>query len=93
MIFVFGPVSFNPFGNSDLSVYDNNQAKPKQFLEHEYENGSGVQPRGIGVVCGLEKCLLCYSWLKEHHDNESPLPRLKAKDMARMLGFGDVRIK
>lgn len=33
----------------------------------------------------VKKVFVVYGWLKE---NEIPMPRLKAKDMARMLGFG-----
>ncbi|GFP97581.1 hypothetical protein PHJA_001902200 [Phtheirospermum japonicum] len=186
------PVSFNPSGNSDLSLFDNDQAKaaappmppkegryevvidndiitrldlspfhtatgitsppsakPKQFLERtigftiNYRREDENDPREfsefpdirlwfvrldtmypwlpvlldwragelaryaamlvphqmsmrMGVVFNpealelfvVQKVFVVYSWLKEHHDNESPLPRLKAKDMARMLGFG-----
>ncbi|KAL3620275.1 Protein CHLORORESPIRATORY REDUCTION 6, chloroplastic [Castilleja foliolosa] len=186
------PVSFNPSGNSDLSLFDNDQetaaappmpakegryeividndviarldlspfqaatginspssVKPKQFLERtigftiNYKREDENDPREfsefpdirlwfvrldamypwlpvlldwragelaryaamlvphqmsmrMGVVFNpealelfvVEKVFVVYSWLKEHHDSESPLPRLKAKDMARMLGFG-----
>ncbi|KAL3840723.1 hypothetical protein ACJIZ3_025314 [Penstemon smallii] len=33
----------------------------------------------------MNKVFVVYTWLKQ---NEIPMPRLKAKDMARMLGFG-----
>ncbi|XP_016440309.1 protein CHLORORESPIRATORY REDUCTION 6, chloroplastic-like [Nicotiana tabacum] len=33
----------------------------------------------------MNKVFVVYSWLKQ---NEIPMPRLKTKDMARMLGFG-----
>lgn len=33
----------------------------------------------------MNKVFVVYSWLKRH---EIPMPRLKTKDMARMLGFG-----
>lgn len=33
----------------------------------------------------MKKAFITYSWLKE---NDIPKPRLKVKDMARMLGFG-----
>lgn len=33
----------------------------------------------------VHKVFVGYTWLKE---NDVPMPRLKAKDMARMLGFG-----
>lgn len=33
----------------------------------------------------MNKVFVVYSWLKQH---DVPLPRLKTKDMARMLGFG-----
>lgn len=33
----------------------------------------------------MKKVFIVYEWLKEH---ECPMPRLKTKDMARMLGFG-----
>lgn len=33
----------------------------------------------------VQKVFVVYEWLKE---NEIPRPRVKAKDMGRMLGFG-----
>lgn len=33
----------------------------------------------------MKKVMIVYNWLKQH---EVPKPRLKASDMARMLGFG-----
>lgn len=33
----------------------------------------------------MKKVFIAYSWLKQHDISK---PRLKAKDMARMLGFG-----
>lgn len=33
----------------------------------------------------VQKVFVVYTWLKE---NDVAMPRLKAKDMARMLGFG-----
>ncbi|XP_073157933.1 protein CHLORORESPIRATORY REDUCTION 6, chloroplastic-like isoform X2 [Henckelia pumila] len=139
-------VSFNPSGSYDLSLYDDENANPKGYLERtigftiNYVREDEGDPRELsefpeirlwfvrldatypwlpvvldwragelaryaamlvphqmslrtGIVFNPEalelfvmnKVFVAYSWLKEHGIAK---PRLKAKDMARMLGFG-----
>lgn len=46
--------------------------------------GIVFNPEGLELFI-MKKVFVVYSWLKKHN---VPKPRLKAMDMARMLGFG-----
>ncbi|KAK6131867.1 hypothetical protein DH2020_034390 [Rehmannia glutinosa] len=58
------------------------------LVPHQMSMRMGVvfNPEALELFV-VQKVFVVYSWLKEH-DDESSMPRLKAKDMARMLGFG-----
>ncbi|KAI3443930.1 hypothetical protein Pfo_000595 [Paulownia fortunei] len=57
------------------------------LVPHQMSMRMGVvfNPEALELFV-VQKVFVVYSWLKEHDD--IPMPRLKAKDMARMLGFG-----
>ena len=48
------------------------------------KKGVVFNPEALALFV-MKKVFIVYSWLKE---NDIPMPRLKTKDMARMLGFG-----
>ncbi|KAK4481938.1 hypothetical protein RD792_012851 [Penstemon davidsonii] len=56
------------------------------LVPHQMSMRMGVvfNPEALELFV-MNKVFVVYTWLKE---NEIPMPRLKAKDMARMLGFG-----
>ncbi|KAL8492921.1 hypothetical protein ACS0TY_024208 [Phlomoides rotata] len=56
------------------------------LVPHQMSLKMGVvfNPEALEIFV-VKKVFVVYGWLKE---NEIPMPRLKAKDMARMLGFG-----
>ncbi|PIN20315.1 hypothetical protein CDL12_06995 [Handroanthus impetiginosus] len=56
------------------------------LVPHQMSMRTGVvfNPEALELFV-VKKVFIVYAWLKEH---EIPKPRLKAKDMARMLGFG-----
>ncbi|KAM7266032.1 hypothetical protein ACFE04_003715 [Oxalis oulophora] len=56
------------------------------LVPHQMNMKMGVvfNPEALELFV-MKKVFLVYSWLKQHH---VPKPRLKTKDMARMLGFG-----
>ncbi|KAG8372653.1 hypothetical protein BUALT_Bualt12G0089000 [Buddleja alternifolia] len=56
------------------------------LVPHQMSMRMGVvfNPEALELFI-MQKVFVVYSWLKEH---DIPKPRLKAKDMARMLGFG-----
>lgn len=56
------------------------------LVPHQMSMRMGVvfNPEALELFV-VQKVFVVYEWLKE---NEIPMPRLKAKDMARMLGFG-----
>ncbi|KAH6779299.1 chlororespiratory reduction 6 [Perilla frutescens var. hirtella] len=56
------------------------------LVPHQMSMKMGVvfNPEALELFV-VQKVFVGYEWLK---DNEIPMPRLKAKDMARMLGFG-----
>ncbi|XP_058180992.1 protein CHLORORESPIRATORY REDUCTION 6, chloroplastic isoform X2 [Rhododendron vialii] len=139
-------VAFDPSGNYELSLFDDEETDPKEFLERtigftiNYTKEDPNDPRELselgevrlwfvrldaacpwlpvlldwragelaryaamlvphqmslkmGVVFNPEalelfvmnKVFIVYTWLKQHN---IPKPRIKARDMARMLGFG-----
>ncbi|CDP10504.1 unnamed protein product [Coffea canephora] len=56
------------------------------LVPHQMSMKKGVvfNPEALALFV-MKKVFIVYSWLKE---NDIPMPRLKTKDMARMLGFG-----
>ncbi|KAK6944427.1 Protein chlororespiratory reduction 6 [Dillenia turbinata] len=56
------------------------------LVPHQMSRKMGVvfNPEALELFV-VKKVFIVYSWLKEHN---VPKPRLKASDMARMLGFG-----
>ncbi|KAK1400071.1 Chlororespiratory reduction 6 [Heracleum sosnowskyi] len=56
------------------------------LVPHQMSMRMGVvfNPEALELFV-MEKVFVVYSWLKQH---DIPKPRLKAKDMAKMLGFG-----
>ncbi|CAA2969597.1 CHLORORESPIRATORY REDUCTION 6, chloroplastic [Olea europaea subsp. europaea] len=56
------------------------------LVPHQMSMRMGVvfNPEALELFI-MQKVFIVYSWLKE---NDIPMPRLKTKDMARMLGFG-----
>ncbi|KAJ4842886.1 Protein CHLORORESPIRATORY REDUCTION 6, chloroplastic [Turnera subulata] len=56
------------------------------LVPHQMNMKMGVvfNPEALELFV-MKKVFIVYSWLKEH---DIPKPRLKTKDMARMLGFG-----
>ncbi|KAL0340441.1 UNVERIFIED_CONTAM: protein CHLORORESPIRATORY REDUCTION 6, chloroplastic [Sesamum radiatum] len=56
------------------------------LVPHQMSMRMGVvfNPEALELFV-VQKVFVVYSWLKKH---DVPMPRLKAKDMARMLGFG-----
>ncbi|KAL3331841.1 hypothetical protein AABB24_032454, partial [Solanum stoloniferum] len=56
------------------------------LVPHQMSMKMGVvfNPEALELFV-MNKVFVVYSWLKQ---NEVPMPRLKTKDMARMLGFG-----
>ncbi|KAL8040731.1 hypothetical protein ABFX02_10G117400 [Erythranthe guttata] len=56
------------------------------LVPHQMSMRMGVvfNPEALELFV-VQKVFVVYKWLKE---NDIPMPRLKAKDMARMLGFG-----
>ncbi|KAM3270115.1 protein CHLORORESPIRATORY REDUCTION 6, chloroplastic [Capsicum chacoense] len=56
------------------------------LVPHQMSMKMGVvfNPEALELFV-MNKVFVVYSWLKRH---EIPMPRLKTKDMARMLGFG-----
>ncbi|XP_060171105.1 protein CHLORORESPIRATORY REDUCTION 6, chloroplastic [Lycium barbarum] len=56
------------------------------LVPHQMSMKMGVvfNPEALELFV-MNKVFVVYSWLKQ---NEIPMPRLKTKDMARMLGFG-----
>lgn len=56
------------------------------LVPHQMSMRMGVvfNPEALEIFM-MKKVFVVYSWLKQH---DIPKPRLKAKDMARMLGFG-----
>lgn len=56
------------------------------LIPHQMSARMGVvfNPEALELFI-MKKVFIVYGWLKQH---ESPVPRLKTKDMARMLGFG-----
>ncbi|KAL0403895.1 UNVERIFIED_CONTAM: protein CHLORORESPIRATORY REDUCTION 6, chloroplastic [Sesamum radiatum] len=56
------------------------------LVPHQMSMRMGVvfNPEALELFV-VQKVFVVYSWLKKH---DVPKPRLKAKDMARMLGFG-----
>ncbi|KAL2500564.1 chlororespiratory reduction 6 [Forsythia ovata] len=56
------------------------------LVPHQMSMRMGVvfNPEALELFI-MQKVFVVYSWLKE---NDIPMPRLKTKDMARMLGFG-----
>lgn len=56
------------------------------LVPHQMNMRTGIvfNPEALELFA-VNKVFVAYSWLKEHG---IPKPRLKAKDMARMLGFG-----
>lgn len=56
------------------------------LVPHQMSMSKGVvfNPEALALFV-MKKVFIVYSWLKE---NDIPMPRLKTKDMARMLGFG-----
>lgn len=56
------------------------------LVPHQMSMRSGVvyNPEALELFI-MKKVFIAYTWLKQ---NDIPKPRLKTKDMARMLGFG-----